>query len=501
MLTENVPEQLKVIPRWVCWRSDVKVEGEKQPIDCRTGQRADITNSSCWVSFDDAIAYYREHALSGAGLVLTNDGYSGATLDDCYDEKTHSFQQWAKDILLRLDSYCELSPMGTGVTVFVKGLLPQQERRKGKVTLYSNAHFLAVTGRRLTSWRGNCEPVPVEARQPELLRLFHELRDGKPVLTDEELLSRAMKAANGEKFKVLWEGDTTGYQSQSEADLALCCLLGFWTQGDGDRIDALFRQSALSRKKWLNRDYRERTIRQAQSGLMEFYSPKARTLMLTSVTRINQLTQEDPEDPRDNNNPDGEYPIAMIEQGMEMALDLAETVGDIPDWEASFKLARRLRKLTDNRPEQFEAAIKAFCEKTKRPFEAFWYDYIVVWDKVKSAEGDDVLGWAMAKAKEDPYTHISCSIGALYVTIASLSWQLSRLTGGKPFWLPRKRLGELYEVAAMTITRVVMLLEKNGIIKCVNASYKFTERKAKEYTFVGPTQYGSITERRVGEAA
>jgi primase-polymerase (primpol)-like protein len=50
------------------------------------------------------------------------------------------------------------------------------------------------------------------------------------------------RAANGEKFAKLWSGDVSGYPSQSEADLALCGILAFWTR-DRAQIDRLFRQS------------------------------------------------------------------------------------------------------------------------------------------------------------------------------------------------------------------------------------------------------------------
>jgi putative DNA primase/helicase len=61
---------------------------------------------------------------------------------------------------------------------------------------------------------------------------------------------RAHAARKGAKFGALWRGDVSRYASHSEADLALCNLLAFWTQGDAARIDRLFRQSGLMRGKW-----------------------------------------------------------------------------------------------------------------------------------------------------------------------------------------------------------------------------------------------------------
>ena len=92
-------------------------------------------------------------------------------------------------------------------------------------------------------------------------------------LSDDELLARATAAANGEKFARLWAGDVGEYDSHSEADLALCCTLGFWTQRDPERIDRLFRRSGLYRAKWDRDNYRERTITRAIAITDEVYAP------------------------------------------------------------------------------------------------------------------------------------------------------------------------------------------------------------------------------------
>jgi hypothetical protein len=70
-------------------------------------------------------------------------------------------------------------------------------------------------------------------------------------LTDEEILEKARTAENHKEFNLLWEGkwQEAGYPSQSEADLALCCMLAFWSGKNKEQMDRLFRNSGLFREK------------------------------------------------------------------------------------------------------------------------------------------------------------------------------------------------------------------------------------------------------------
>ena len=69
--------------------------------------------------------------------------------------------------------------------------------------------------------------------------------------SDYEIIERAKRARNGERFRRLWTGDASDYENDhSRADIALCRMLMFWCSGDLDRVDRLFRQSGLMRDKW-----------------------------------------------------------------------------------------------------------------------------------------------------------------------------------------------------------------------------------------------------------
>jgi putative DNA primase/helicase len=102
-------------------------------------------------------------------------------------------------------------------------------------------------------------------------------------LDDEQILAKARNAANGGKFRDLFDdGNFSKYPllpTQSEADLALCVMLAFWLGKDPERINRLFHQSALMRPKWDEkhysdgRSYGQETIDEAIRKTTETYSP------------------------------------------------------------------------------------------------------------------------------------------------------------------------------------------------------------------------------------
>lgn len=280
----QIPRELKAEPQWVCWRTtDRDGEATKVPIEPTTGDYASVTAADTWTDFGTAHEYYAQtDFVAGLGFVFDADGpYAGVDLDDCRDPATGAIDDWAADIVHQLDSYTEYSPSGTGLHVIVEGTVPPGGNRRANVEMYDHYRYFTVTGNRVPD-----APSTVEQRADELRAIHHDYiapteskaevePPTQPLsVSDDELLAKAMAAANGDKFEALWNGQTAGYESPSEADQALCTLLAFWTGGDPQRIERLFGQSGLVRDKWRERpDYRERTIRNAIRHCDAFYEP------------------------------------------------------------------------------------------------------------------------------------------------------------------------------------------------------------------------------------
>ncbi|REA00587.1 hypothetical protein DEQ92_19675 [Haloferax sp. Atlit-6N] len=233
-------------------------------------------------------------------MFTKEDPIVGIDLDDCRDPETGDVDEDAQDIIDRLDSYTEISPSGMGYHVLIKGDLPEGRNRRGHIELYDTARFFTVTGDRVDNTPGHVKrrQDALEAIHREYVQLHSENKeperdehtsvrdDAKTTpavaLEDDELLKKAKNASNGPKFERLWNGNTAGYDSNSEADMALCCLLAFWTGGDTTQIDTLFRQSGLLRAKWDEvhyadgSTYGEKTIERAVEATSEYYDPSPR---------------------------------------------------------------------------------------------------------------------------------------------------------------------------------------------------------------------------------
>lgn len=276
----SIPDELRDYPNWVCWQWKwARGKWTKKPINPHTGGDGSSTNPATWATFEQAIERYKRHGLPGIGFVFTGTPFTGVDLDDSVDPITHHLRGWAVEIVQALNSYCEWSPSGTGVHIIVRGSLPEG-RRKGEIEMYSSGRYFTFTGRHVAGW-----PTTINDATQALHDLYESIGPQRPSsqaqpctpfvpsnVTDSEIIERARRAQNGAKFSRLWAGDTTGYTSQSEADLALCSMLAFWTGPDEQQIDRLFRQSGLYRDKWDRADYRASTITHALDRT-EFYEP------------------------------------------------------------------------------------------------------------------------------------------------------------------------------------------------------------------------------------
>ena len=295
---ENIPDDIKALPQWVNWRSVPRKDGGRptKPPYQPDGKLAKTDNPKTWSTFDTVKAVADQ--FDGVGFVLTReDPYVGLDFDNCRCPAFDGVTPWANsldtvlpeiaDHVRRLNSYTERSPSARGIRIFLKGTLPVDGKRKGAIEVYQNGRYVTVTGRAIDGF-----PRTIEPRQMEIDAFYKQVfgtmekppEQESTARTDatpydwKSLLEKAFDSKNGPEIRRLWNGDYSGYPSQSEADRSLCSHLAFWLGGNEAAIDTAFRQSGLYRQKWDEkhgeRTYCEATIQKALGGCTTFYGDR-----------------------------------------------------------------------------------------------------------------------------------------------------------------------------------------------------------------------------------
>ena len=281
-MTDNMQE-LKQQKIWMLWRWETKPDGKrtKVPMSVSGGPcGTDKKWCSTWATYDEAAA--AKETISGAAGIgfKIPEGYYFIDVDD--RELTDPLVQ---TIFSRHDSYAEYSVSGTGIHQYGKcdfTQVPTYTDKTGKLCLDrqfyqknpNNKMELYIGGitNRFAVYTGNviedkplreCTAAILTTLDKDMRRKpkakYSEKRDGSKA--DFDIVCNLRKQKNGEKFSKLYDsGDFSEYNSQSEADAALCAMIAFRTGPDPEAIDEIFRGSALFRDKWNRDDYRLSTI-------------------------------------------------------------------------------------------------------------------------------------------------------------------------------------------------------------------------------------------------
>jgi len=152
-IIDNIPQEMKNAVRWVVWRYDLEKSGwTKVPYRVDGRGRASSTDPVTWGTFDQALQAFDAGDYAGIGFAL-GDGWAGIDFDDNLDDEGRYV--WGAEIIAAFDSYKEVSPSGTGIKIFIRGVKPAGSKCSkrgfgpdgiGKLEVYDNARWFAVTG-------------------------------------------------------------------------------------------------------------------------------------------------------------------------------------------------------------------------------------------------------------------------------------------------------------------------------------------------------------------
>jgi len=298
------PEELKKLRHWVYYKEETRPSGSvgKVPYSPLTGRLASTDKPSSWVTFEEACRF-RQAGFDGVSFAITPElGIVGVDFDDCLDPETGALKEWARPYVDRLPGFKQKSASGCGLHCFVRATKPGKRTKRsiedGAIEIF-DLHFLSFTD----DLYGD-GPHTLQDGQEAINSIYADVfgtdtgnhesslsfpqRDVDP-LDDATLLDRARHAANGAKITLLYdEGDTSGYGSDSEADLALASGLAFWAGPNGHaQVERLLMGSALVRDKWDNHPtYLKRTISKAYERRTAYASETLRLMGDTALTAL-----------------------------------------------------------------------------------------------------------------------------------------------------------------------------------------------------------------------
>lgn len=265
---EDIPDEMKLFRQFVCWRfEDTSApKPTKVPYSPHSGKHASVKDPETWGSFDECVNRIRTESTSswydGIGFVLTKeDPYAFIDLDDTKGDAKKVETQ--TKIFESFNSFSEKSPSGAGLHIIVKGSVEGGRKRSG-VEVYCNERYMTMTG-------NVYQNLPINDCNEMLNGLHDQLSVGRnnstifyeglaePTDTDNDVIAMALNAANGDKFKRLWDGDWSGYNPNekndhsSEADFALVDIIAYYSHNK-EQITRIFRASGLGQRPKAQRD-------------------------------------------------------------------------------------------------------------------------------------------------------------------------------------------------------------------------------------------------------
>lgn len=307
---ESIPDAITGREQWVCWRTECRdrecgkrldpttkecpacgKKATKKPTDPRTGGNASSTDGDTWAGFDVASEYDDNNPdTDGVGFVFDTDGLiAGVDLDDCRDPESGEIDPWAREIVEELDSFTEVSPSGTGLHLYVFGIVPDGGNRAdigdGEIEIYDSDRYFTVTGEHLSE-----TPATIEQRADALKAVHAEHvasddtggenkpldefdtpdADGSTAFANEFGTSLETIRERDDKLDRLLKSIEPSYSlpkdddSPSGYDMAAASKLWFW-RFDEKQISQILR-TYRSRPKMQRDDYVTETIRNAKGG-------------------------------------------------------------------------------------------------------------------------------------------------------------------------------------------------------------------------------------------
>jgi putative DNA primase/helicase len=295
--TAAIPQELKERSQWVNWDTELREDKETKVPYRPNGLHAMSNTPQTWSGFETCLRALEDGngrtRFRGIGFVFNHD-YTGTDFDNCVDPETGEITDSdVARMVSQLNSYTEYSPSRRGLHVINRASKPGARCRTGNFEMYEFDRFFTMTGDHFAG-----SSATIESNQDAVDAVYYEVfgddnndhdheptpltsdnavdKENSDLMKDSEVIKKAT-AASDKFLRFFYDGDTSGYSSRSEADLAMCRLLRRWCGDNRSQIHRIIRQSPHFRAKWDERrgttTYGEMTIAKAMTGHTETYEP------------------------------------------------------------------------------------------------------------------------------------------------------------------------------------------------------------------------------------
>lgn len=215
---DNIPEELKVLKIWLVWKlteiNSTTGKFNKIPVYPRTRrQRHDTQGSEADIAhlgtYEEALtALKADNSLAGVGIALLPDfGIVALDVDRCIENNV-----LRKDVKqLTNETYCEISPSGTGVRAFWCGVASNGKNHKTGYELFHTKGFVTVTGNQVDNNYSFFCPAPIDQLDSDMQAKLEDLsrhpNKTKKSGVQKELNGGIEKDSDEERLRAAAEND------------------------------------------------------------------------------------------------------------------------------------------------------------------------------------------------------------------------------------------------------------------------------------------------------
>lgn len=259
----NAPMTLQELSQWVLWRV-IERDGKPTKLPFQTNGRAAKSNDpATWTTFAEACERYIRGGFAGVGFVFSaDDEICGIDLDGCRDPETGKVAEWAREIILKFDSYAEVSPSKTGVKIFCRGRWPNPtgtnvrlrepatSSKSPGVEAYDHGRYFAVTG-----W--HCAgPLEPQLRQDALNWLKEKIapKDSKAARPSYRTEDPHPAIESARKYLAQLPPAISGHGGHNATFHAACVLVLGFNLGEQEALDLLRGYNARCEPPWSEKE-------------------------------------------------------------------------------------------------------------------------------------------------------------------------------------------------------------------------------------------------------